>query len=127
MKKNKWTTKNFWESFKCAINGVKYVFSSQRNIIIQVIFGIIAIVLGFIFKISFFEWLMLSITIALVIFAEFINTAIETTVDLITEEYNEKAKIIKDVAAGAVLITALNSIVVGLIIFAARIINLFLK
>ena len=124
MKKTKWATKNFWESFKYSINGVKYVFTTQRNIIIQLIFGILAVILGFLFKISLFEWLILSITIFLVLFAEFMNTAIETTVDLITEEYNEKAKIIKDVAAGAVLITALNSIIVGLIIFLERIIKL---
>lgn len=124
MKKTKWATKNFWESFKYSINGVKYVFTTQRNIIIQLIFGILAVILGVLFKISLFEWLILSITIFLVLFAEFMNTAIETTVDLITEEYNEKAKIIKDVAAGAVLITALNSIIVGLIIFLERIIKL---
>ncbi len=124
MKKTKWATKNFWESFKYSINGVKYVFTTQRNIIIQLIFGILAVILGFVFKISLFEWLILSITIFLVLFAEFMNTAIETTVDLITEEYNEKAKIIKDVAAGAVLITAVNSIIVGLIIFLERIIKL---
>ena len=124
MKKTKWATKNFWESFKYSINGVKYVFTTQRNIIIQLIFGILAVILGFVFKISLFEWLILSITIFLVLFAEFMNTAIETTIDLITEEYNEKAKIIKDVAAGAVLITALNSIIVGLIIFLERIIKL---
>lgn len=124
MKKTKWATKNFWESFKCSVNGIKYVFTSQRNIIIQSLFGIMAIVLGFLFKISFGEWLALSITIFLVIFAECINTAIETTIDLITEDYNEKARIAKDVAAGAVLVTVINSIVVGLIIFAERIINL---
>lgn len=124
MKKTKWATKNFWESFKYSINGVKYVFTTQRNIIIQLIFGILAVILGFVFKISLFEWLILSITIFLVLFAEFMNTAIETTIDLITEEYNEKAKIIKDVAAGAVLITAVNSIIVGLIIFLGRIIKL---
>ena len=124
LKKTKWSTNNFWESFKCSLNGVKYVFESQRNIVIQSLFAIFAIVLGFIFKISPIEWLILSITIFIVIFAEFINTTIETIVNLITEEYNEKAKLAKDVAAGAVLITSLNSIVVGSIMFAERIINL---
>ena len=76
MKKTKWATKNFWESFKYSINGVKYVFTTQRNIIIQLIFGILAVILGFVFKISLFEWLILSITIFLVLFAEFMNTAI---------------------------------------------------
>lgn len=125
MKKTKWTTQNFFESLKCAFNGIKYVFSSQRNIIIQSIFAIIAVVLGFFFSISAMEWLTICLTIAMVMFAEFVNTALETTVDLVTEEYSKKAKIAKDVVAGAVLITALNSIIVGIIIFAERIINLF--
>ena len=126
MKKTKWTTKSFFKSFKCALNGIKYVFCSQRNILIQTVFAIIAITLGFVFKISLAEWGILSLTIAFVIFAECFNTAVETTVDLVTEDYNEKAKLAKDIAAGSVLISALNSIVVGLIIFAGRIINLFL-
>lgn len=124
MKKTKWSTKNFFESLKYALDGVKYVFNSQRNIWIQSVFAIIVVGLGMFFKISAIEWLVLSITIFLVIFAEFINTVVETTIDLITEEKNEKAKIAKDVAAGAVLITAINSIIVGLIIFAERLINL---
>lgn len=127
MKKTKWTTKNFLQSFKCAMNGIKYVFSSQRNILIQVYIGIIAIVLGFLFKITEIEWLVLILTIVFVILSEFINTSIETTVDLITEEYNEKAKIAKDVAAGAVLISAICSIIVGFIIFSGRIINFIFR
>lgn len=123
MKNTKWSTSSFWMSFKCAINGIKYVFRTQRNIVIQVVLGFIAIVLGIFFKISNIEWLILSLTIALVLFAEFVNTAIETTVDLFTEEYNEKAKIAKDVAAGGVVITAINSIVVGVIILGEKIIN----
>lgn len=127
MKNTKWSTSSFLKSFQYAINGVKYVLGTQRNILIQSVFGILAIALGFILKISAIDWLILSITIALVLFAEFVNTAIETTVDLFTEEYNEKAKIAKDVAAGGVVITAINSIVVGIIIFCERIINYFLK
>ena len=124
MKKTKWTTKNFFESLKCAFNGIKYIFSSQRNIYIQIIIAIIIVIMGFFFKISNVEWLILCLTISLVLFAEFVNTAIETAVDLVTEEYNEKAKIAKDVSAGAVLITALSSIIVGLIIFTEKIINI---
>ena len=124
MKKTKWRTKNFFESCKFALYGIKYVFSTQRNIWIQSVIAITAIILGIFFKISNMEWLVLSITITLVFFAEFINTSIETTIDMITEEYNEKAKIAKDVSAGAVLVLAFNSIIVGLIIFAERIINL---
>ena len=127
MKKTKWATNNFFKSFKCALNGIIYVFTSQRNIIIQSLIGIIVILLGVFLKISVIEWLILTLTISLVFFAEFINTSIETTVDLITESYNEKAKAAKDIAAGAVVIMAVNSIIVGLIIFLERIINLMFK
>ncbi len=60
-----------------------------------------------------------------VIFAEMLNTAVETVVDLVTEEFNEKAKIAKDVAAGAVLISAINAICMGLIIFLDKLIIYF--
>lgn len=123
MKHTKWATNNFWQSLKYAINGIKYVFLTQRNILIQSFIGITIIILGFSFNISKSEWLILVLTIFLVLFSEFINTAIETTVDLFTEEYNEKAKIAKDVAAGAVLITSINSIIIGIIIFSEKIIN----
>ena len=117
MKKTKWHNTNFFQAMKYALNGIKYVYETQRNIIIQSIFAILAIICGILFKISKYEWIILTITIFFVIVAEFFNTAIETAVDLCTEEINEKAKNAKDVAAGAVLLTSFCSIIVGLIIF----------
>ena len=75
-------------------------------------------------KISKIEWIICVILFALVISAELINTAIETIVDMITMEKNEKAKIAKDVAAGAVLVNAIGSTIIGLIIFIPKIINI---
>jgi len=121
MEKRKWQTENFWKSFKCAVTGIIYGLKTQRNIIIQLSIAIIAIALGVFFKISRIEWAIIIFTISFVIFAEMINTAIESTVDLVTEEYNEKAKIAKDVAAGAVLISAINAVCMGLIIFGDKI------
>jgi diacylglycerol kinase len=123
MKETKWSNKNFFQALKYALNGIKYVYSTQRNIIFQTIIGILVIICGLLFKISKIEWLILCITITLVLFGEFINTAIETTVDLCTEEKNEKAKIAKDVAAGAVLLTSLNAAIVGIIIFVPYIVE----
>jgi diacylglycerol kinase len=73
--------------------------------------------MGIITKISSIEWLILVITICLVLYAELMNTALENTVDLITEEFNEKAKLAKDISSGAVLICAIMSVIVGIIIF----------
>lgn len=121
MEKRKWQTENFWKSFKYAVSGIIYGIKTQRNIIIQLVFAVIAIVLGVFFKISRIEWAIIIFTISFVIFAEMINTAIESAVDLVTEEYSDKAKIAKDVAAGAVLISAINAICMGLIIFSDKI------
>ena len=78
---------------------------------------IIVIICGIIFKISKIEWFICFILIAGVISTELINTAIENTVDLITQEKNPKAKIAKDIAAGAVLIWAIFATIIGGMIF----------
>lgn len=124
MEKRKWQTENFVKSFKCAISGIVYGMKTQRNIIIQLCFAVLAIFFGAFLKISKIEWIVIIFTIMFVIFAEMINTAIESVTDLITEEYNKKAKIAKDVAAGAVLISSINAICMGLIIYLDKILAL---
>ena len=125
MKKTKWQNTSFLQAVKCALNGIKYVYETQRNIIFQNIIGILVLVCGILFKITKIEWLILVITIASVLISEFFNTAIEKTVDLCTEERNEKAKNAKDVAAGAVFLTSTNAIIVGIIIFVPHILEKF--
>ncbi len=124
MEKRKWQAENFWKSFKCAVSGIVYSIKTGRNLIIQLCFALLAIIFGIILKISKIEWAIIIFTIVFVIFSEMLNTAIETVVDLVTEEYNEKAKIAKDVAAGAVLISAINSIAIGLIIYMDKILEI---
>ena len=124
MEKRKWQTENFWKSFKCAITGMVYSVKTGRNLIIQLCFALFEIILGIFLKISKIEWAIIIFAILFVIFAEMLNTAVETVVDLVTEEYNEKAKIAKDVAAGAVLISAINSVAMGLIIFMDKILEM---
>lgn len=87
--------------------------------------GLLAVACGFVFKIENNEWLALVIVIGFVFILEIINTAIETLVDLYTEEYHHLAKVAKDTAAGAVMVAAIMSICVGLIIFLPKIINWF--
>lgn len=123
MRKTKWSTKNFYQSLKCALTGVKEIFTSQRNIKIQVVIAIIVITLGFVFKISPGEWIAIVIVIGSVIAMESTNTAIEFTVDLITEERNEKARIAKDASAAGVLLASFTATVVGIIIFLPKIIQ----
>lgn len=125
MEKRKWQTENFGKSFKYAVSGIVYCIKTQRNIVIQLVFAILAIFFGVFLKISKFEWAIIIFTIMFVIFSEMLNTAVESVVDLVTEEFSEKAKIAKDVAAGAVLVSAINAICMGLIIFLDKIIVFF--
>lgn len=120
---NKWKNKNFFQSLKNALNGVKFVWQYGNNIKIQVVFGIFAIILGIILKLSKIEFAILILTIFIVLICEVFNTAIEKLVDLYTLEYNEIAKIIKDIAAGAVTLSAIMSIIIGIILFLPKIIN----
>ena len=83
--------------------------------------------LQFFFDLTNFELLALFFAIVFVVFAEMINTAIEATVDILTEEYHPKAKIAKNVAAGAVLIAVFNSIIVGAIVFLRKISAIYFK
>ena len=113
--------KKIINSFKYAFNGIFTSFKTEKNMKIHLIIAILVVVLGFVLKISKIEWIICTVVISIVISAELFNTAIETVVDMITIEKNEKAKIAKDVSAGAVLITAIGAAIIGLIIFIPKI------
>ncbi len=116
--------KNFLNSFKYAINGIVKTIKNERNIKVHIIIMIMAIILGITLRISLFEWEICILLFGAVISMEIINTAIEKAVDLACNEKNELAKISKDVAAGAVLIMAIASAIIGIIIFLPKILNL---
>ena len=120
---NKWKNKNFFEALKNSMNGLIYAIKEQKNLKIQLFIALIVIIFSIVLQINKIEMLFVCLSICFVIFAETINTSIEKTVDLVTEEYNEKAKIAKDIAAGAVIVASLNAIMVGIIIFLEKIIN----
>lgn len=108
---------NFIEAWKNATNGIIYSATTQRNIRIQLVLAVIVMVLSLFYGLETTEFLCLGFAIFMVIFAELINTAIETVVDLFVDVYHPKAKIAKDVAAGAVVLAACNALVVGYFIF----------
>ena len=105
------------DSFNYAIDGIIYTLKTQRNMKIHFLTAIVVLVLSLFLKISKIEVLVLFFTISLVIITEMINTSIEATIDLFTDQYHELAKIAKNVAAGAVLIASTNALIVGYIIF----------
>jgi len=105
------------QSIQYALDGIKYALVTQQNTKIHALFTIVVIVLGFLLEITKVEWITLFLTIGLVWMAELFNTAIEALVDLISPEHHNTAKICKDVSAGSVMVSALISILVGLLIF----------
>ena len=116
--------KKFFHSFKYPIKGLKYAYRNEQNLAFDVGMAVLVSIFGFIFNLEKYEWLILILTIGLVISCELINTAIEATVDLVTEEYHPLAKVAKDTSAAAVFIFAIVAIIVGLIIFLPKIIAL---
>lgn len=102
-------------SFKYAWAGLRYAFITQRNFRIHVVIGTLAIGLGVFLQLKAVEMAVIGITIGLVLALELLNTAIESVVDLtVKQAYHELAKIAKDCAAGAVLVSAIASLLVGL-------------
>lgn len=108
---------NFMEACNNAVNGIIYAATTQRNIKIQLILAVIVVILCLFYGLETTEFLCLIFAIFMVIFAEMLNTAIETVVDLFVDVYHPKAKIAKDVAAGAVVLAACNALIVGYFIF----------
>ena len=119
--------KKLINSFKYAIEGIISSFKTERNMKIHVFAMIVVIALGFFFKLDKVEWCFVIIAIASVISAELFNTAIETVVDMVSPEKNPKAKLAKDIAAGAVLVVAICAAIIGFIVFGPRVINVFNK
>lgn len=110
-------SRSILESFSYAFQGVFYGFFTERNLKIHLVAAILAISLGVYFKITRIEWALLFFAIFFVLVAETINTAIEQTIDLVTNEYHPLAKNAKNLAAGAVLLSAINAVIIGIIIF----------
>ena len=111
---------NLIKTFNYAIDGIIYTLKSQRNMKIHYAIAILVLFLTLFLNLSRIEIIAVFFSISLVILSEMFNTAIEKTVDLVTTEYSPLAKIAKDVAAGAVLVSALNSIMVAYLVFFDR-------
>lgn len=114
--------KSFFESLKHASNGLVTVFKEERNMKSHISLMIIVLVFSILFQLSKIEWLFILISIFLVLITETINTAFETIVDLVTDrKYHILAKKVKDMAAGAVLLSAILACLIGAIIFIPKI------
>ena len=126
-KDHKMKNEGFLDAWKNAINGIIYATTTQGNIKRQLIIAVLVVIISLFFDLSKAEFLIFMFTIVLIIFAEMVNTAIETVVDLYTDLYHPKAKIAKDVAAGGVVITAINAVIVAYFLFFDKISNIGLE
>lgn len=115
--------RNFMQSFKYAVSGFFFALMHERNLRFHIWAAVIVFIFAYNFGLTKIEWAALVMVITFVLVCELINTAVENAVDTATRKYSPTAKIAKDVAAGAVLISAVSAVVVGIILFsdAARI------
>lgn len=110
--------RSWGDIFLNALAGWRYAVSSQRNFTIHFVLSFLVIVLGVWSGIGLIRFIFLIFAIVIGLAVEMANTAFEKTIDLITEEWDPKAKIAKDVSAGMVLVTSLGLAVIGLMILA---------
>lgn len=106
----------FLKSVVCATNGIRYAFATEKNIRIHLLVFILVVIASFILEISKIEFLLILGISAVNFSLELINTAIERLADKVSPEYNEQIGVVKDIMAGAVLLSSIFAIAVGLII-----------
>ena len=109
------------QSFGFAFQGIGAVIRKERNFKIHMTMAVMVVLAGIVCRISVTEWCICLILFALVMSLEMVNTSIEAVVDLVTEERKPLAKLAKDTAAGAVLISAILAAIIGLIIFIPKV------
>ncbi|OLN30468.1 diacylglycerol kinase family protein [Desulfosporosinus metallidurans] len=110
----------FWRSLTQAWRGMLYTWKTQGHLQFHVFAGIIVLFFAWWSEVSRFEWLILILAIGSVIGAEVMNTALEIVVDMVQPNFHPLAGMAKDVAAGAVLVTAIQAVVIGLVVFFPR-------
>ena len=111
-------------SFKFACSGIRNLIKYEHNARLHLFATLLVIIVGFLLDIALVEWLIIIVVITIVFISEIINSAIESIADFISPEYNLRIKKIKDYCAAAVLIASIASVMVGVIIFIPRIIQI---
>src|SRR5204862_1183534 len=109
------------ESFNYAVEGIIHVLRTHRNMRLHFAAALLVLVLALVLGVSRIELIVLLISIAFVLIAEMINSAIEAAIDVATSSFDPLAKLAKDIAAGAVLIASINAIAVGYLVFSGHV------
>jgi diacylglycerol kinase len=112
--------KRFFAGFVYAGQGISYVLRTQRNARVHLVISLAVVLAGILFHISAVEWAIVALTIGFVLSAEMVNTVAEITVDVLVQHRDPMAKAAKDVGAGAVLVSAIAAVAVGVAIFGPR-------
>ncbi len=115
----------FFKSVKYSIEGLYYAYRYEQSLWLHGLVTILAIIMGFIFKISFSEWAIIFIALGAILALELINTAIEAAVDLTTTNIHPLAKIAKDCGSAASFVMSIVSIVISMFVFGPYLMKLF--
>jgi len=115
---------SFYKSLNHAWSGLKVIFHDERNFRRDLVIALCVIIAGILFNISHFEWIAISLVISAVLISEALNSVIEAICDTISCDFRLNIKYAKDVSAGAVLVSAIVSIITGLLIFMPYILDL---
>ena len=110
------------KSFVYAFEGIKAFLRYEPQALIHVIAASVVIIGGFYFEISHYEWIAVLFSIGIVVVSEMLNTAIEKLTDMVSLEIHPQAKVVKDVAAGAVLVASMVAAAIGLLVFLPKVI-----
>ena len=124
MNKEKFSIKKRIKSFSYAFAGLKVLFREEHNSWIHATATVLVVAAGFLFRISYMEWIAILIVIGMVFSAEIINSSLERTADFVKAERDDRKRDIKDLGAAAVLVCAIIAAIVGIIIFLPKILSL---
>ncbi len=108
------------ESFNYAVSGIITAIKTEKSMRVHYSIAVLVLLSSLFFDFNRTEFLLLLFAVSLVVISEMINTAIERTIDLVTKDFHPLARLVKDVAAGAVLIATINSLIVGYLLFFER-------
>ena len=111
-------------SFKFAFRGLWLLMKTEASIKSQLVLGILISIVGFVMDLSATEWLFQTLSIAMILTAESLNTAIEKLCDFVNPDYDKRIGFIKDISAGAVTVAALFAVIIGLIIYLPKFFNI---
>ena len=115
--KNKFSVHGRLKSFIYAFRGIACFFQTQHNSWIQIATAVLVLLVGFLFDVAIYEWCLLVIAIRIVLISEIINTSIEYLTNIVSPDYNKEAGKVKDLTAGAVLVSAIVAALIGCFVF----------